>query len=168
MMRGMGLFIALVAMATDQATKAWALLALWPPYSEGIMLLPILNLRLGFNTGVTFGMFANSAAGAVWLLVGLSLAIIVVLARWLWRTTSIVEGSALGLVIGGAVGNVADRLRIGAVVDFIDAHYAGWHWPTFNMADVAIVSGVALLILAGPRAEQTPTETLDNTGSQHR
>ena len=71
------------AAAIDQATKAWALDALWPPYSEGITLLPVLNLRLGFNTGVTFGMFAESAAGAVWLLVGIKLAVVAWLLLWL-------------------------------------------------------------------------------------
>ncbi|MBU8542012.1 signal peptidase II, partial [Falsiroseomonas tokyonensis] len=138
---------ALAAGAVDQATKVWALGALWPPYSEGITVLPVLNLRLGFNTGVTFGMFADSAAGAAWVLVLVTLAITAFLLRWLWRSASRLEALALGLVIGGALGNAIDRLRIGAVVDFLDAHYAGWHWPTFNMADVAIVCGVALLIL---------------------
>ncbi len=164
--RSLGLVAAPIAAIIDQASKAWALDALWPPYSEGIALLPMLNLRLGFNTGVTFGMFAESAAGAVWLLVAISLGVVTILARWLWRTTSRSEAAALGLVIGGAIGNIADRLRIGAVVDFIDAHYAGWHWPTFNMADVAIVCGVALLVLAGLRAAPTPNETLSTTGSQ--
>ncbi|MBU8547224.1 signal peptidase II [Roseomonas frigidaquae] len=158
---------ALAAGAVDQATKAWALGALWPPYSEGITVLPVLNLRLGFNTGVTFGMFADSAAGAAWVLVLVTLAITGVLLRWLWRRTSRVEALALGLIIGGALGNAVDRLRIGAVVDFLDAHYAGWHWPTFNMADVAIVCGVALLILAGLRpASAENTTAFQNTGSK--
>jgi lipoprotein signal peptidase len=152
-MRRSGLLVAVVAVATDQASKAWALAALWPPYSEGIAVLPVLNLRLGFNTGVTFGMFANSSAAGVWVLVAVGLAVTAFLARWLWRTTSRLEAVALGLIIGGALGNVADRVRQGAVTDFIDAHLAGWHWPTFNMADVAIVCGVVLLILASLRDE---------------
>ncbi|OYW68353.1 MAG: signal peptidase II [Bosea sp. 12-68-7] len=158
---------ALAAAAVDQVTKAWALAALWPPYSEGITVLPVLNLRLGFNTGVTFGLFAESAAGAVWVLVLVTLGITAMLLRWLWRTASRVEALALGLVIGGALGNVVDRIRIGAVVDFLDAHYAGWHWPTFNMADVAIVCGVALLILDGLRsAPAAGTPALRDTGSK--
>jgi lipoprotein signal peptidase len=142
---------AMLAAAIDQATKAWALDALWPPYSEGITLLPVLDLRLGFNTGVTFGMFAESAAGAAWLLVLIKLGVVAFLGHWLWRSTLRLESAALGLIIGGAMGNIADRLRLGAVVDFIDAHYAGWHWPTFNMADVAIVCGVTTLILVSLR-----------------
>jgi signal peptidase II len=150
--RRWGLIAAIVALVTDQTSKAWALEALWPPYSAGITLLPVLNLRLGFNTGVTFGMFAESAAGAVWLLVLVKLAVIAFLAHWLWRSALRLECAALGLIIGGALGNIADRLWIGAVVDFIDAHYGGWHWPTFNMADVAIVCGVFVLLLASLRA----------------
>ena len=150
-LRRLGLVAALLAAATDQATKAWALASLWPPYGEGIAVLPVLNLRLGFNTGVTFGMLAESAADAVWALVAVKLLVVASLAWWLRRAASRTEAAALGLVIGGALGNVLDRLRQGAVTDFIDAHYAGWHWPTFNMADVAIVCGVALLLLGGLR-----------------
>lgn len=116
-------------------------------------MLPVLNLRPGFNTGVTFGMFAESAAGAVWTLVAVTLAVVAFLLAWLWRTTSPTESAALGAIVGGALGNVFDRLRLGAVVDFVDVHYAGWHWPTFNMADAAIVCGVGLLLLDGLRAK---------------
>lgn len=149
--RRFGLVAAPVAMAIDQASKAWALDALWPPYSEGVALLPVLNLRLGFNTGITFGMFAESAAGAVWLLVAIKLAVVGWLLHWLRGATSRLEATAIGLVIGGALGNILDRLRIGAVTDFLDAHLGGWHWPTFNLADVAIVCGVALLVLGSFR-----------------
>lgn len=168
-MRSIGIMAALAAGAVDQATKFWALSTLWPPYSGGITVLPVLNLRLGFNTGVTFGMFADSAAGAAWVLVLVTLAITAFLLHWLWRTASRAEALALGLVIGGALGNAVDRLRIGAVVDFLDAHYAGWHWPTFNMADVAIVCGVALLILTGLRpAPAANTTALQDSGSEIR
>jgi lipoprotein signal peptidase len=151
-LRRFGLIAAPIAAVIDQATKAWALDARWPPYSEGITLLPVLNLRLGFNTGVTFGMFAESAAGAVWLLVSIKLAVVAWLLLWLRRAASRIEATAIGLIVGGALGNILDRLRIGAVTDFIDAHFGGWHWPTFNMADAAIVIGVALLVLTGLRA----------------
>ncbi|MBS7789428.1 signal peptidase II [Roseococcus sp. SDR] len=142
---------ALLAFLVDQATKLWALEALWPPYQVVVEVLPVWNLRLGFNTGVTFGMFRDSAAGAVWALVLVKLGVVAVLLRWLWRGERRLEAFALGLVIGGALGNVLDRVRIGAVVDFLDWHYRGWHWPTFNMADVAIVCGVALLLFASLR-----------------
>jgi len=146
-MRRWGLLAALVAAVVDQVTKAWALAALWPPYSEGIALLPVLNLRLGFNTGVTFGMFRDSAAEAVWLLVAIKLAIVGLLGWWLWRTRLRTEAVGLGLVIGGALGNVVDRLLHGYVVDFLDFHWAGWHFPAFNVADAAITVGAACLIV---------------------
>lgn len=155
MTRPVGLLAALLALLLDQAAKAWALGALWPPYSEGVTVLPVLNLRLGFNTGVTFGMFRDSAAEAVWVLVLLKLVIVGFLANWLWRTGLRAEALGLGLVIGGALGNILDRVRLGAVVDFIDAHYGGWHWPTFNMADVAIIGGVTLLFLSALRNPKT-------------
>ena len=145
----LGLLAAVFALVADQATKSWALSALWPPYSPGVEVLPVLNLRLGFNTGVSFGLFRESAAEAVWVLVVVSLLVVGFLGSWLWRTRSGIEAFGLGLVIGGALGNVFDRLRQGAVTDFLDAHYGGWHWPTFNMADVGIVCGVGMLILGG-------------------
>lgn len=154
-MRTTGLLAALVALLLDQATKAWALDALWPPYSEGVAVLPVLNLRLGFNTGVTFGMFRDSAAEAVWALVMVKLLVVGFLARWLWRTSLRAEALGLGLVIGGAAGNILDRVRISAVVDFIDAHYGGWHWPSFNTADMAIVGGVTLLLVSARRSPKS-------------
>jgi len=146
-MRRWGILAALGALLIDQATKQWALAALWPPYSAGIAVLPFLDLRLGFNTGVTFGVFRDSAAQAAWVLIALTLGVTAWLLAWLWRTRIRLEAVALGLVIGGALGNVLDRVRQGAVTDFIDLHYSGWHWPTFNMADTAIVSGVTGLLI---------------------
>jgi lipoprotein signal peptidase len=165
-MRRWGLLAALTALVLDQASKAWALAALWPPYGEGITLLPVLNLRLGFNTGVTFGMFRESAAEAVWLLVVIKLAVVGLLGWWLWRTRLRAEAVGLGLVIGGALGNVLDRVRQGAVTDFVDAHYGGWHWPTFNLADAAIVCGVGLLLLASLWAPAQPTSDANRHGGQ--
>ncbi|MFC7693944.1 signal peptidase II [Paeniroseomonas aquatica] len=144
----LGLLAAVAAFVADQATKAWALSTLWPPYSCGMGVLPVLNLRLGFNAGVTFGMFRDSAAGAVWVLVAVGLLVVAFLGSWLWRTRSGAEAVGLGLVIGGALGNILDRLRRGAVTDFLDAHYGGWHWPTFNVADIGIVCGGSLLLIS--------------------
>lgn len=161
----LGLLSSVAAFVADQSTKAWVLSALWPPYSPGMEVLPVLNLRLGFNTGVTFGMFRDSAAGAVWVLVAVGFLVVAFLGSWLWRTRSGIEALGLGLVIGGALGNMLDRLRQGAVTDFIDVHYSGLHWPTFNLADVGIVCGVGLLLLSALRpasrkaALEVPTAT---------
>jgi lipoprotein signal peptidase len=167
-LRRLGLLTALTAAVTDQATKAWALAALWPPYSEGITVLPVLNLRLGFNTGVTFGMFREGAADAVWVLVLVKLAIVAFLLRWLSRTASRAEAAALGLIVGGALGNVLDRIRLGAVTDFVDVHYAGWHWPAFNTADAGIVCGVAVLLHAGLRRPYVAQGTPAGGGTPER
>ncbi len=144
----LGIALLALSLTIDQITKSWALANLWPPYSDGLTLLPILNLRLGFNSGISFGVFAESKADAVWLLLAVKGVIVAVLALWLWRTRIAIEAMSLGAIIGGALGNAADRIRHGAVVDFLDLHVSGWPWPTFNTADVAIVCGVAGLIYA--------------------
>lgn len=156
----LGMFVLALALALDQVTKFWALESLWPPYSDGIALLPILNLRLGFNTGISFGLFSESAAQAVWLLVALKGIIVLFLTVWLLRTTNAVEAMSLAAIIGGALGNTADRIRHGAVVDFLDLHVSGWHWPTFNIADVAIVCGAAGLIYTAIRPGSTEQRDL--------
>lgn len=163
--RRLGLATLLLAFLLDQVSKAWALAALWPPYSEGISVLPVLNLRLSFNTGVTFGLFAESGAEAVWLVVLVTGAVVLCLGLWLHRAASRSEAAALGLVMGGALGNIFDRLRQGAVTDFVDAHYAGWHWPTFNLADVAIIGGATLLVAIGLRSSATSEMTKQGTPS---
>lgn len=153
-MKRVGLAAASVAFSVDQASKFWALTALWPPYAVVVEILPVWRFRLGFNTGVTFGMFRDSAADAVWLLVLFKLGVVAMLLVWLRRARCLAEAIGLGLTIGGALGNVVDRLRIGAVVDFVDWHYGGWHWPTFNLADVAIVCGVGLLVWESARSRR--------------
>ena len=151
-----GLILAAVVLVADQVSKWYILYVVGLPQVGHIPLLALgpfgFDLTMVWNRGVTFGMFAESAAGAVWLLVGIKLAVVAWLLLWLRRAASRTEATAIGLIIGGALGNILDRLRIGAVTDFIDAHYGGWHWPTFNMADVAIVCGVTLLVLTSFRA----------------
>lgn len=143
--RRYGLTAAAFALILDQGTKALALDAA-PALSRGVEILPVLDLVLVRNRGVSFGMFG---AGMVpwWALTLVALVIVGWLAAWLWRTESRVLAVALGLVIGGALGNVVDRWWHGAVTDFIDLHAGGWHWPAFNLADVAIVSGIAVLLI---------------------
>lgn len=147
-----GLAAAVAALALDQVTKAWALAALWPPHVPHPV-TPFLNWRLGFNTGVTFGMFSGGEAASAWILSGVAAGVVAWLLVWMWRTPSRLEAGGLGLVVGGAAGNVIDRLRQGAVTDFIDMHYGGYHWPTFNVADIGVVGGVVLLLAASLRPE---------------
>ncbi|HEU4838749.1 MAG TPA: signal peptidase II [Micavibrio sp.] len=122
-----------------------------------VEILPFFNLTMVWNQGISFGLFHGSG---IWILVGLSLIITVAFSIWMLRSNSWLQIVALALVIGGAVGNVADRLRFGAVADFFDFHVMGWHYPAFNVADCGIVVGIALLVMDGiffepKRAKQT-------------
>jgi signal peptidase II len=94
-------------------------------------------------------MFSSAADHAPYLLAGFAVLVAGMLGIWLSRVKAPLPALGLGLVIGGALGNVVDRLRFGAVVDFLYFHYAGWGWPAFNLADSAITVGVALLLLDG-------------------
>lgn len=137
---------AAVALVIDQASK-WMILEHVMEPSQIIVVAPFFNLTLWFNRGVTFGFLSSDGDLGRWLLIALTLTIVVVLALWARRSTMRLEGAALGAIIGGALGNIIDRLRHGGVVDFLDFHAFGWHWPAFNMADVTVVCGVAALML---------------------
>jgi len=150
----LGLLLAGCVLIADQATKVMVLAWLEQP----VAVTPFLNLVLVWNRGVSFGMLSSLGAGVSWVLSGLALAVVVGLLIWLKRSTHPLTASGLGLVIGGALGNVIDRIRFGAVVDFVDVHVAGWHWPAFNVADAAICIGAAALLadsLLVPRRRPT-------------
>ncbi|MGH6912339.1 MAG: signal peptidase II, partial [Geminicoccales bacterium] len=136
-MAGLGWTVALLVVGLDQLTK-WAALYLLDLPSRPIEVTSFFNLVMVWNRGVSFGMFSTGGPLAPWLLSGLALAVVIGLAIWLRRTEHWLIAVGLGLVIGGALGNVVDRLRYGAVVDFLDFHVAGWHWPAFNIADAGI------------------------------
>lgn len=146
-----GLLVALAVLVADQATK-WAVLgpidldARMPGIIE---VTGFFNLVMVRNYGVSFGMFADDAGTTRWALVVLALGVTAALLVWLRRVERRFPAAAIGLVIGGAVGNVIDRLRFGAVVDFLDLHVLGYHWPAFNVADSAITIGVVLLVADG-------------------
>ena len=139
-----GLFIAGV-FVLDQVTKALAM-ASAKDLAAGIEVLPFFNLVLLRNTGVTFGIFAGQSLGQ-WPVILFTGAVVAALSVWLSRTSKARQAAALGAIIGGALGNILDRFRLGGVTDFLDFHLAGYHWPAFNLADTAIVIGVATLIL---------------------
>lgn len=142
-----GAGVALAVLAADQASKAWVLSVL--PGRGPIEILPVLDLTLVWNKGITFGLFNGEGAVSAVLLVAVALAVVAALVIWLRRAESTLVAAALGAIAGGAVGNVIDRARFGAVVDFIHAHAGGWSWYVFNAADAAIVCGVAVLVLDG-------------------
>ena len=139
-----GLAVALLVLALDQASKTMVLAWLVPV--ARIELAPFLNLVVVWNPGVSFGMLGGVGASGPWLLIGLALLITAGFLVWLAWSTERLHAAALGLVIGGAVGNVIDRLRFGAVLDFVDLHLLGYHWPAFNVADAAITAGAVLLL----------------------
>lgn len=140
-----GLGLAALVAALDQLSK-WIIVAhvMNPPVQ--IEVTSFFNLVLAHNRGVSFGMFAAGSELGKWILVGLALIISGFLVRWLFQSSSPFSIIALGLILGGAVGNVIDRVLIGAVVDFLDFHAFGTHWPAFNVADTTIFLGAAGLI----------------------
>jgi signal peptidase II len=110
-----------------------------------------LNMTLAHNYGAAFSFLSDAGGWQRWLFTGLASVVTVVLVVWMFRLTTRekMTAAALGLIIGGAVGNLVDRINHGYVVDFIDVYYQGWHWPAFNLADSAITCGVVLLLIDG-------------------
>lgn len=143
-----GLSVAAATVALDQASKAWIVHGVMNP-PRVIEIAPFFNLVMVWNTGASFGLFGSAPAWGRYLLVAVAAAICAGLAVWLARVGSRPLAAALGLVIGGAAGNVVDRLVHGAVADFLDFHAFGYHWPAFNAADAAISVGVAALVVDG-------------------
>lgn len=128
---------------------------------ESVPLLPFFQLTYLRNEGAAFSFLAQQSGWQRWFFVALSSAASVALAWWLSRLKShqIWEACAVALILGGAVGNLIDRLWLGYVIDFLDVYYANWHFPAFNVADSAISIGVAMLILDGLRQHgRAPTE----------
>jgi signal peptidase II len=143
------LVLAASIVVVDQITKATALARLIPghPY---VIADGWLSLTLVMNPGLAFGLLGTLEPAWRWLVAALSIVALLVLARVALRvlpTGGPVGVLAVGLIFGGAVGNLIDRARFGAVVDFVDVYWRGWHWPAFNVADSAISVGVALLAL---------------------
>ena len=147
---------ALVVMVADQASKWWVLNIIDLPDIGQVVLLPVLNLTFVRNSGVTFGLLTGFGQWGYLALAAVALAVVAALGIWLRRAESRLVAIALGAIVGGALSNVIDRLRFGFVVDFIHAHVGGWSWYVFNVADAAIVCGVAALVLDSllPRARQ--------------
>jgi len=149
-MLGRGLAVAAIVTALDQAGK-FALLRHFQESGCGSrrqILTPFLDLVLTCNPGVSFGLFNRTGVNSL-IFCAVALSIIVVLIAWLSRVRTTLLAAAIGLVIGGAIGNVIDRLRFGAVIDFLYFHAGAWYWPAFNLADSAICVGVAAMLLEG-------------------
>lgn len=139
-----GLVIAALAILIDQLSKAW-LLGLMAEHNGEIKLLPFFNLVMVWNKGISFGMFSDH--DQPYALIALAVVIVAILLHWLVKAHSYWLSGAIGLVIGGALGNVIDRFRYGAVADFFDLYIENYHWPAFNFADSFIFIGVVILLL---------------------
>ncbi|WP_049623393.1 signal peptidase II [Frateuria defendens] len=146
------LLLSAVVIVFDQLSKLWALSALQPGVPHPVV-PGLLNWTLAFNTGAAFSFLAGAVEGwQRWFFVALAVAISAVLAGWLWRTPRRDWRTAapVALVIGGALGNLIDRLHAAQVTDFIHVHYYdAWNYPVFNLADCAITVGAVLLVAFG-------------------
>ncbi len=135
---------AVAVVAVDQATKLWVLgldLTAGP-----IRVAPFADITLVMNRGISYGLLQQDGWGR-WLLVAFTVAASVALAVWLWRARRGITLGAIALILGGAIGNLIDRVLYGAVVDFVHLHWGTWSWYIFNVADAAIVVGVGLLLI---------------------
>lgn len=151
-----GVWLALAALVLDQVSKVW-ILGEMGHTPRVIPVTPFFNLVFTLNRGVSFGLFNQDSSLGPWLLTLLALTVVVLLGRWLMQVESALLATGLGLIMGGALGNVVDRVRFGAVVDFLDVYVGAWHWPAFNVADSAISVGVVLILIDGlfPRPEMS-------------
>ncbi len=147
----LGALAGLLVLVADQASKAWVLYGLNLPVRQDLRVFWWLNLTMVWNHGITFGILNGDSQIGTWILIAVALIVVALLWAWLRRAESLLAAAALGAIAGGAVGNILDRLRFGAVVDFIHAHAFGYSWYVFNLADAAIVCGVGVLVLDGLR-----------------
>ncbi len=154
----LGLGVALLALVLDQVSKWLIVTRIITPEAPVVEVLPFFHLVMVWNHGISFGMFA--AFRQPMLLTALSVIIVGMLLIWLNKNTSLLVAVALGCVIGGAVGNMWDRLHYGAVVDFLDVALGDYHWPAFNIADSCIFIGVVLLSFSSMFTE-TPKKPSD-------
>jgi signal peptidase II len=145
-----GVIVALVTLVLDQASKFWLLHGLDITHRGAVQVTPFFDLVLAWNTGISYGWFQNESATGQAILLAVKAGAVIALAIWMARSRTAMATIALGLIIGGAIGNAIDRFTYGAVVDFALFHLqiAGktFNWYVFNLADVAIVAGVAALL----------------------
>lgn len=152
-----GIFIISAVIAFDTVAQAWIFSAIQEA-GKPITITPFFNFVEVWNHGISFGMF-NKLAYGQWILSLFALGISVFLTRLLLRADNSFEAVAYSLMIGGAVGNVIDRILSGAVADYLDFHAFGYHWPAFNVTDSAVFTGVALLLISlGKRTRGVVTD----------
>ncbi|MEE9580198.1 MAG: signal peptidase II [Nitrosomonadaceae bacterium] len=147
------LVLALVVLVIDFATKRWVEFEL--VYDQQILLTSFLNLVLTYNAGAAFSFLSNESGWQRWLFSGIAICASVLIIYLLRKHTSEkLFCVALSFILGGALGNLWDRITLGYVVDFLDFHYSGYHWPAFNVADSLIFVGALLLIFESFRHKE--------------
>ena len=153
-----GFILALVVIILDQYTKMWASNEL--VYRVPVEITSWFDLMLAHNTGAAFSFLASAGGWQRWFLAGVALAVSVFIVLWLFRLAPADRGLVipLGLILGGGVGNLIDRVWLGHVVDFISLHYDRWYWPAFNLADSAITAGAAWWLLSAFFGNASPTQ----------
>lgn len=142
----LGASVAAVACAIDQAHKWWMISIYDMPARQQVRVTPFFDLVMVWNPGISYGLFPQESALGKYILLALIVAVIVGLFVWLARSESRMTAVALGAIAGGAAGNVVDRIVHGAVADFFSFHAFGYQWYVFNLADTAIVAGVAIVL----------------------
>lgn len=149
------LWLSVVVIALDQITKVLASAQL--VLHEPVPVMPFFNLTLMHNTGAAFSFLSQAGGWQRWFFVTVAIAVSLSLGWWLrqLRHGQLWLAASLALVLGGALGNVWDRIALGYVVDFVDLYYGDWHWPAFNVADSAITVGAIMLLLDAVRGERT-------------
>ena len=141
----LGFSIAALVILFDQLSKYWIVHHVMAP-PQIIEATPFFNIVMVWNKGASFGLFSSQSPWTQVMLGGLALTICVFLAKWLKNAESLWLSTSFGLVIGGAIGNVIDRAIYGAVADFLDFHAYDFHWPAFNVADIAITIGIIMFL----------------------
>lgn len=141
-----GITLALLVLILDQASK-WVVLnhLMVPPHTMPIT--SFFNIVLAWNRGVSFGLLSSNHPYGVWILASIAFGFSGILTRWIWQAETRLIAVGFGMILGGAVGNLTDRLRFGAVTDFLDFYAFGWHFWAFNVADSAITLGVSIIFL---------------------
>ena len=143
-----GLIVAVLVLATDQLSKFYIANDVMEGHSE-IILAPFFSMVRAWNTGVSFSMFSSYGKLGVIILSTFALVVVLLLLWWMYKEKDKLSKIGLGMIIGGAVGNVIDRIMFGAVFDFLDFHIGEHHWPAFNLTDSFICIGAFLIIVAG-------------------
>jgi signal peptidase II len=152
------LWASIATFVLDQASKLWLFFVVDIARTQPIRVTPFFELILVWNRGISYGLFQQNSELGRWLLIVFSILAAIGLSVWAWRTGERLLSLALGLIVGGALGNVVDRLLYGAVLDFAHLFWGGFSWYVFNIADAAIVAGVALLLYDSvrPRGGNAP------------